>query len=35
MVTKLGMSDLGPMQNDNNSFIRNEIVEKEIKKNYR
>ncbi|MDW3617871.1 MAG: ATP-dependent zinc metalloprotease FtsH [Candidatus Phytoplasma pruni] len=32
MVTKLGMSDLGPMQNDNNSFIRNEIVEKEIKK---
>ncbi|WEK82759.1 MAG: ATP-dependent Zn protease [Candidatus Phytoplasma pruni] len=35
MVTKLGMSDLGPMQNDNNSFVRNEIVEKEIKKNYR
>ncbi|MCQ9618708.1 MAG: Hflb protease [Candidatus Phytoplasma pruni] len=32
MVTKLGMSDLGPMQNDNNSFMRNEIVEKEIKK---
>jgi len=32
MVTKLGMSDLGPMQNDNNSFVRNEIVEKEIKK---
>ncbi len=32
MVTKLGMSDLGSMKNDNNSFVRNEIVEKEIKK---
>ncbi|MFB5029847.1 MAG: ATP-dependent zinc metalloprotease FtsH [Candidatus Phytoplasma pruni] len=32
MVTKLGMSDLGPMQNENNVFYNDETVKSEIKK---
>ncbi|NWN45990.1 ATP-dependent zinc metalloprotease FtsH [Candidatus Phytoplasma pruni] len=32
MVTKLGMSDLGPMQNDNNLFVNKPSVDNAIKK---
>ncbi|NWN45493.1 ATP-dependent zinc metalloprotease FtsH [Candidatus Phytoplasma pruni] len=32
MVTKLGMSDLGPMQNNNNASVHKPLVDAEIKK---
>ncbi|WEK82627.1 MAG: cell division protein FtsH, ATP-dependent Zn protease [Candidatus Phytoplasma pruni] len=32
MVTKLGMSDLGPMQNENNYLVNNPLVDNEVKK---
>ncbi|MEC4559201.1 MAG: hypothetical protein U9532_03505 ['Conium maculatum' witches'-broom phytoplasma] len=32
MVTKLGMSDLGPMQNENNYLTNNPLVDNEVKK---